>query len=270
MPVGPPVYVTRQTAPDAPRFGLLSVASMPTDGGDRAVYNGIEYDLPPEPKATGSPTDCVDTPADPIDLDRGHPTTTAMPIRAWSGFECSTVGLDDAEIASYARAKLTAAESPYLEAELWSEADPSLMSADTVVIEDTAVPLEVGIGLLEGWLHTSYAGVGALHIPRALGALADHKSVLHASGSKLATLVGTPAALGNYPTTGPAGQAAAAGTYWIVASGDVVARRGEIKVHTTQPAARLDWRRNNIQGIAERSYVVSFDDVAAAVLVNLT
>ncbi|QMU22071.1 hypothetical protein [Gordonia rubripertincta] len=270
MPVGPPVYVARQTPPEAPRFGLLSIASMPTDGGDRAVYSGIEYDLPPAPKATGSPTDCVDVPADPIDLDRGHPTTTAMPLRAWAGFECSAVGLDAAEIDAYARAKLAAAESPFLEAELWSEADPSLMSPDTVVVEDTAVPLEVGIGLLEGWLRAEYGGVGALHIPRVLAAVADHKSVLHASGSKLTTLVGTPASLGNYPATGPDGDPAAAGTYWIVASGDVVARRGEVKVHTTQPGARLDWRRNNIQGIAERSYVISFDDVTSAVLVNLT
>lgn len=278
MPIAPPVFVDRATTPAVPRFGLLSIAEMPDDGGDRAVYNGIEYQLPAVPQATAAATDCLPAPEDERELDEGLPFGESEPIRAWAGWQCSPVGLSERDVAQHATQKLIAAEGPFLEKQVWSEATPSLMGEGTVLVQGTAVPLAVGVGLLEAWLYEHYAGVGALHVPRSLGAFADHKGILHASGSKIATLAGTPVALGAYPNLGPnpdpeeAGLVApAAGSFWIVASGDVVVRRTPVQVQTARGGTGyVNARTNTVQGIAERSWAVAFDQVSAAALVNLT
>lgn len=279
MPVAAPVFVSRSTTPDVPRYGLLSVADMPA-GEDPHWVNGVEYDLPPVPQATADATDCLPGPAEERELASGKPWGTSLPFRAWAGFQCSPVGLSEQDIADYALQKLAAAEGPFVESQVWSETTPAFMSADTESVQATAVPLEVGVGLLEEWLLTAYAGVGAIHIPRRLAAHADHKAILHASGAKMSTLLGTPVSLGNYPNVGPPAtppdeedpwepEAPAAGSFWIVATGDVSIRRTPATVLTGRDTAWIDPRTNTVQGIAERQFVVTFDEIAGAVLVNL-
>lgn len=258
-----PVYVNRPTAPDASRFGLLSIATFPTDGGDRAVYNGIEYDLPPAPEATLDPAACIGTDDDPLDWDtagsRGKPTGESDPIRAWAGFECAAVGLSEPDVADYVRAKLAAAEGPFLEKAIWDDTTPSIVAEATDLSSAGAVPLEVGIGRLEAWLYENYAGVGALHLPRHLGAVADEAGIIHQQGTRMTTKLGTPAAFGAYPNVNTDGDAETdAGVYWLAATGDVSIRRSDIRV-----TARVDHRRNNWHAIAERSYVLAFDETAA-------
>ncbi|QOC56022.1 hypothetical protein SEA_CLOWN_24 [Gordonia phage Clown] len=264
-----PVYVNRPPAQDVSRFGLLSIASMPTDGGDRAVFNGIEYELPPTPEAVSDPAACIGVSDTPLDWDtagmRGKPTGESDPIRAWAGFECATVGLTEQEVSDFARTKLAAAEGVFLEDQLWSHTSPALMSDDTVLIgQYGGLSLRAAIGYLERSLHKDYAGVGAIHIPRELAAYADELGIVHQSGSKLTTMLGTPISFGAYPNTDVDGVAAADGTFWIAASGDVSIRRSEVRV-----TARVDHRHNNWHGIAERTFVVAFDQVSYAIPVSL-
>ena len=263
MPVAPPILVTAPTLNPA-RYGLLSAAEMVTETDPHWV-NGVEYHHNPIPGAATSSTACVNAPAAQRVLPEGMPTDQALPIPVWAGFQCKHPGLTAAEIEAYARTKLAASEQAFLERTLWADADTPLMDPTIATpAGTTALSIVGGLGALEEWLWESYGGTGVLHIPRRFAPHLFAAHQLDISGQKVTTKLGTTVSFGAYPGSDPAGADPAAGTSWVVATGQVQIRRSPVAVHTANGSAYFNYTTNGVIGLAERTYVVNWDGVRAA------
>lgn len=269
MPLKAPVFV-QAPALKPSRFGLLSVAERPQDP-DPHWTGGVEFWPNPTPHASLDVTECD---ADPVDRDvpEGRPTADGYPIRYWSGFTCKIVGLTLDEASQRATTQLLAAESATLEQAVWAEADedserPAILDADTAILGQGTL-LE-GVAALEDWLYTHYSGTGVLHLPRSLAPRAGSEKLVERSASSIVTRVlETPVSFGAYPAVGVGAVAAPAGKVWIAATGAVQVRTSAVRTYTGNPAAWFDAVANQAQVIAERTAVVTWDKVSAAVLVD--
>lgn len=263
MPVAPPVYVEASPSLDAPQFGLMSASTL-VQWDDPHLHNGVEF----TPNASGlagfEATDCVDEPADPRDIPDGIPTAIASPIIVYGGFTCRSVGITDALLDGYARARLSAGEVAGVESRLWSAVDNSLTDG-AHILSTTAVSLTAAVGLIEEWFGARYGGTPVIHAPRRLGALAGQKVLAIRDKSKMVTTLGSTWSFGNYPGTAPAGQT---GPLWLVASGQVQVRRSDVTVLGSTMQTALNRRTNSVYAVAHRTYVASWDGISAAVPVT--
>lgn len=298
---GPRQLVDSPTFTPSP-YGLLSVVQTPA-AGDAHWQNGVTwtsycsntgaatYDEciavtgsggpPPEPSAK--------TPNVDVEL-RG-----ATPFTAYARFDCATVG-NDAAVES-AREALARTETFQVERTFWTglvdghtlafphlAADAEVFDSSGILLQTTASPaatggahnLSVGLGLLEQALAECFGGVGVIHVPvKLLPSLDALVRVVNArnvgSGQfdrQLQTLNGNLVAAGaGYPGTSPAGVAATQNTAWIYATGPVFMRRSDVKIASRNQS--INRETNDIQMIAERTYVLGFDCCHAAVEVNL-
>lgn len=254
----------------APKYGLLSAATL-TEGEQRWLAGGVEYFLPVDPTTVaGTDVECY---AEGTDLGRtiprGLPAGIGDPFEVYAGASCDLVGTSETELRQRAIDTLQAGEQQYVERHLWSDLSPAIMTADTDTVVGTAASLALAMGELESWLYTTYASAGVIHLPRRLGVLADSLDVVRADGNVLRTKLGTPVVFGDYPNTGPAGTAPAAGSVWIAATGDVLVRRSSLDVLTDNAQSWYDPTTNNATAIVVRDYLVTFDEVAGAALVDL-
>lgn len=269
--VAPPKYVAAPPV-TASRFGLLSAADLIqiTDPHER---NGVEFQSPPVGPAKYTPYQCNPGSASPLSVEDGLPVTRVSPITVYNGFTCRAVGLSAQEMLDHARAALLGGEQAAVERLIWGEDDLDLRlmeDGETDVLSVTAVPLVAGIGLLEKHINDSGVGVGVIHAPRELGARFAEKRQMETEGARKVTPLGNRLSFGAYPGTSPTGTAPAAGTAWLVASGPVVVRRTEAKHRPDDYADSFNRSNNEIFNIAERTYVVAWDDrVRAAVPVTL-
>lgn len=279
MAYAPPLYVDTRTAPRS-RWGLLDAADEVVPENPRFI-NGVEWQPNCLFNASVNAADC----GDPVTFGfgpggNGIPTTDAAPIHMYAGFICRSVGLSDDEVTARAESALARSGPTALEAYLWTPPDTPapegpaqlrLMGPDTVIVGDGVTPVSVvaGVRLLEDYLSTEYGGVGVIHAPAGVSADAGYAQQVRWENSKPVTQKGTRWSWGAYGYTGPEGAAAAAGTAWMVATGAVTLRQ--------TPAARvgdyaesLDRTTNEIFALATKTYVVTWECVTAAVLVNLT
>lgn len=265
------MFTDRQHRLVAPKYGLLSVAEIPTDTDAHWIASGVEYWPPVVPNVGATAIECLDDPDDFVarDIPDGFPSGLAEPFQVWAGAQCKVVGITLEEIRARALASLGAGESPFVERRLWAETTPAIMSADTVVVAAAAVSLQRAIGELEAWLYTEYASVGVIHLPRKLGAIADSLNLVSQDGNVLRTKLGTPLVFGDYPGTSKTNAAPAAGQTWIAATGDVTVWRTAPEVLTDQGNAWIDTSTNIGSAIVTRDYMVAFDEVAGAALVAL-
>ncbi|SNS58628.1 hypothetical protein [Rhodococcoides kyotonense] len=269
--VAPPKYVAAPSV-TASRFGLLSAADLIqiTDPHER---NGVEWQSPPAGPAKYTPYQCNPGSADPISVEDGLPVTQASPITVYNGFTCRAVGLSEGEMLDHARAALAGGEQTALEHVLWGDADIDLKlmeDGETDLLADDPVSLVAGLGLLEKHLNDSGVGVGVIHSPREYAPLFAAEHQLESEAGRKVTVLGTRLSFGSYPGTGPDGTAPAAGTGWLVATGPVVVRRTEVVHRPDSYASSFDRSNNEIFHIAERTFVVAWDDrVRAAVPVTL-
>ena len=260
MAVAPALYVAAPTLTPT-RFGLVSAGDLVVPEDPRFV-NGIQFESNPSGPAKLAPTECEDPQSRTV-VD-GIEVIEAGPIIVYNGFTCRAVGVDESEMLDRARKALTGGEWAAVEKAL------PLMNAETDILTTGAVSLVKGIGLLEEHLTEQYGGVGVIHAPRHVAMFAaERRQIDVESGRKVSTL-GTRWSFGNYPNTDAAGAPAAVDTAWLVATGAVQVRRGEVKQRPTSFAEAFNYATNEIQAIAERTYVVSWEAVQAAVLVNLT
>lgn len=260
MAVAPALYVAAPTLTPT-RFGLVTAGDLVVPEDFRFV-NGVQFESNPSGPAKLAPTECVDTQSRTV--DDGIELVEAGPIIVYNGFTCRAVGLDEAAMLDRASKALAGGEWAAVEKAL------PLMNADTDILTTAAVSIVKGIGLLEDHLCEQYGGVGVIHAPRHVaGFAAERRQVEIESGRKVTTL-GTRWSFGNYPNTDTEDAPAAVGTAWLVATGAVQVRRGEVKQRPPSFAEAFNYATSEIQAIAERTYVVSWEAVQAAVLVNLT
>ncbi|HEY9414218.1 MAG TPA: hypothetical protein VIQ30_05630 [Pseudonocardia sp.] len=276
--IAPPLYIDLRTPAPRSRYGLLDAAD-PVVPEDPKFVNGIEFEPLCLMNASVDPADCG--PSEEYEFTDGRTLNTAAPIHIYAGFKCRAPGLTSEVLRREADAAMTFSGPTALEAYLWTPppaADPDpaapqamrLMSPDTVVLGGgTAVGLTKGLRLLEDYLTREYGRVGVIHAPAGVSTdAADRQQVRWESGRPVTTL-GTRWSFGAYPYADPEGVAAAADTAWLVATGAVTLRQTPATVYSDYLQV-LDRATNEVFALARKTYVVAWECVTAAVLVNLT
>lgn len=272
MPIAPPLYVQAPATTPA-RYGLIDAANIIAEQNPRFL-NGIEY----IPASCGSAKlhmrDCLPDPDADLAFDGTIPgMITAHPITVYNDFKCKL--LTDEERLKYAREALAGGEQTAIERALWSDVSliedspsPRLMGAQTDVLTADAVSLVTGISMLERELRENYGGVGVIHAPVEVAGPAAKEQQIRWEQSKPVTTLGTRYSFGAYPNSDKTGAIAAEGTAWLVGTGAVNLRRSETKM-VGNFAESVDPITNEIHALAERTYVVAWECVTAAVLVTL-
>lgn len=271
MSVAPPLLVPAPTKVPA-RYGLASAADQVIVTNEaREIRNGIEWEATPCAPVQLDPADCDGPPTDRTAPD-GIPVDQADPITVYAGFSCRLPGLTEDQIMARAAAALST-EWVAIEGAIWSTGDRRLMRTGTdatVELSPTPVSLTAGVGLLENYLGANYGGIGVLHAPRRIAAHAATAQLLTPESGRLLSPLGNRWSFGaGYPLTEPDGSPAATGVAWIVATGAVQYRRTTVRQRRLTEI--FDPTTNEFDAIAERTYVISWDDcVRAAVPVTLT
>lgn len=283
-------------------FGLLSVMEMP-QATDVHWQQGINF----EPacgvgSSVGSLTysDCIvvtgsgGAPPPPPQLAANFTAITrgAQPFTVFTEFDCSTVGLVNAQ--AIAERALSAAEPWQVERAFWTgvaanqnvvyphlAANAQVLDATGILLQPAAVNVTgvsgdllnvaTGLGLLEEALGNCYDGVGVIHVPQALTPTLDAWGLIKSSGPVMKTLNGNKVAIGSgYPGTSPAGATRTSNTEWIYATGNVFGYRSPVRVRSPEAsAASLDRATNTRRMIADRTYVIAWDCCLFAAQVSL-
>lgn len=301
---GPRQLVDAPTFSPSP-YGLLSVVQTPANSGAH-WQNGVTWTsfCPNEAQATydeciavtgsgGPPTEpSVKSPNVEMSL-RG-----ATPFTPYVRFDCATVGNESA--IETARDALARTEGLQVERSFWTgvvdghvsafphlAANTEVDDSQGVLLQTVATPavtggpfdIAEGLGLLEQALADCFGGVGVIHMPVKLVPTLDALGLLRVVNARnvgsgqfdrqLQTLNGNLVAAGaGYPGTSPSGAAATDTTTWIYATGPVFMRRSDVRVMPATSA--INRETNNIEMIAERTYVLGFDCCHAAIQVNLS
>lgn len=253
-----------QRSPDNPHWqqGVTWIERCP-DGGTTydECLSVTGTGAPPEP---GAKADNVDQ------TDRG-----ATPFTIFTEFDCSPVGLRDAEtVASDALARV---EQYQVEAAFWTgtaggqtvafphlAANAEVLDSQQIVLQPAATPCVTGVdaahalGALEDCLADCYAGQGVIHVPRlALPTLAAWNLIEARNGALFTTAGNRLVVGGGYTGTGPDGSTPAAGSTWMFATGALFGYRGTVRMHS--PRDSIDRSANTMRMIAERTYVLGFE-----------
>lgn len=242
---------------------------------------GTTYDECISPTVTGAPPE-PPSKSDNVDQNfRG-----ATPITIYTEFDCSPVGVGDAE--SAARDALSRSEATQLESAVWTgvaggqavvwphlAANAEVLDANGITIQTSAtavsgVSLDIahGLGLLEADLSECYGGEGVIHIsPLVLPTLVAW-NLVSVQGDVLRTLRGNRVIVGSgYGVSGPDGTAPPDGSAWIYATGQVFGYRGD--VFFTGARESFNRAENTVQMIAERTYVIGWECCHLAALISL-
>lgn len=209
----------------------------------------------------------------------------ATPFTVFAEFDCSPVGLAEAE--SAATDALARVEQQQVEAAFWTgvaggqtlafphlAADTQVLDAQNIVLQPAATTAVTGadaahaLGELEDQLGDCYAGQGLIHIPRnvlptfaASNLIVERDGQLFTPGGNL-IVVG-----GGYTGSAPDGTAPAAGTAWIYATGAAFGYRSD--VFFTNVRDSLDRAENTVRMLAERTYVIGFECCLIAAHITL-
>jgi hypothetical protein len=268
-PTAPPLYVEPPAVVPA-GFGLAAVAGMPPTG-DAHWQNGIQYQpLDCDPAGAWGDPCAADQPDKSVPYGVG--LVTATPFTVYAGWNCKAVGYTEAEILQRAQANLLLGEWRAVEDTVWTGAlgnTPALATADADNLGTAADPVDA-LALLEDYLGQTFGGQGVIHMSRYLATHLITNGTITPQGDRLMTGLGTLVAAGGGYTanTGPDGTDAAAGSYWMYATGPVSIRRSEVFVNPDTVGAALNRTTNDVLVLAERTYVVDWACAHGAVLVG--
>ena len=261
-------------------YGLWETVQHPAADGphwqngitwiERCPAGDTTYDECLSVTGTGSPPE---PPAKTANVDQTF--RGATPFTVYAEFECSPVGLAEAEsIASDALARV---EQTQVETAFWTgsaggqpvvfphlSADTEVVDGD-VVLQPVATPVVTGadvahaLGVLEQELADCYKGQGLIHVPRSVLPTLDAWNLTRLDDDgHLVTLAGNLVVAGTgYTGSGPDGATAADGTAWIYATGAAWGYRSDPYVSRLRDS--LDRTSNTLRMLAERTYLVGFE-----------
>lgn len=260
------------------RFGLYSVSTV-IDVTDPHELLGVNWEsiscLPATIIGMGCAGDTLlNTPKEYADqTEYGE----ATPFGVFGSWACSPIGhWNDAQ--DRATAALLQGEERAVERAIHrSEAGNEMTfqgATDITPVPGTAVSIVAGVALLEAYLAANYGGVGVIHAnPREVTYMANEYLLAdtpnNATGA-LTTNIGTYVASegGMNGVVGPTGASATGDDHWLFATGRPVIRRGPVMLTPPSRNAGLNTSTNDLEMLAERIYLVSWECVTAAVLVN--
>ncbi len=277
-------YVAAPAVEQRP-FGLFSTAVI-LDFADPHEQMGVQWEPNRCDAADHAPTctcfadgsgEGISTLGGEKPVDAGVGLTVATPFTVYGSFACSPFGhWDDA----YARAQahLLAGEERAVETAIatgvghTSNAFASANTVDVTPTPGTAVPLAEGLALLEQYLAENYPGVGTIHAAPVLASHLNSQGLIFTqTNTGLFTALGTRIAAGGGYTglVGPGeSEAPEDGSYWLYATGRVIIRRSEAFMTPPDKQNALNTSTNDLEVRAERTYVVGWDCITAAVLVS--
>lgn len=257
-----PATVVDPIARTALPFGLFS-AVTPRPIGNSRWENGVEW----EPLNCGPASGIGDPDCDPevptVGLPKSFPvpggTDEADAFTIYGSYECSPIGHTLEFAQERATEHLLAREEARAEQAIWTGDlgnTPNFSTADTSA-SAAASPREA-IAEAEQYIATEYGSLGVIHMCRLVASLALAEEALEVRGTRLFTRLGTPVIAGaGYPCTHPDGTTA--GTF-IVASPALMLYRSEIFTPTNRSGDLLDRGQNDLFGMAERRYLVGWDE----------
>lgn len=252
--MAPPQVV--QGAPRAPLpFGLFSLLGF--RGDEDRWYSGVVFEsLTCEPAGGIGARDCdpeVETIGLPKVFDQGMGTLgAATPFTVYGHHTCSPIGGTFDRAQAIADQHLQVREEARVEQALWTGDLGNVPNFAGANEQDA--PVNVGtfgpkaaVARLELEIARQYGSLGVLHMSREVAALAG----LEARGGRLFTKMGTPVVAG----TGYESDR-------IVATAPLFGYRSEVLTSSNRPGDLLDRGSNDLYAIAERTYLLGFDDCA--------
>lgn len=280
--VDPPVFTSLP-------FGLWDAVQKPT--APSHWQNGVTY-IERCPDGDTTYDECISVtgtgaPPEPS-VKTGNVSQTfrgATPITVYARFDCSPVGIGQAEEA--ATEALSRVEASQLEFAFWTglagdqtvvfphlAANAEVDDAESILLQTPAticaqnVDIVRGLGELENCLADCISGQGVIHVPpEALPALFAWNLAIRRDNG-LFTPAGHQIVAGTgYPGTGPDGSDPPAGSAWIYATGPMFGYRGNILFTSVRES--LDRAENTLQMLAERTYVLGWQCCHFAALVQI-
>lgn len=275
---GQPVYVGPAPVKPLP-YGLFSVSDV-HESGPGHWQQGVEW----EPAVCGPaglypcPT-CVQNGAgtEPVKVyHEGVPLDFAAPFTVYGSFDCSPVGnWDRAE--ERAKELLANAEERAVELAVAngtvhnSKALQDATTIDITPVPGTPLTVVQALAILESYIGANGSGQGVIIGNRReiLVANAQGTTILR-EGDHLETLLGTPVAAvsGFDGLTGPNNVAAGAGQAWLFGLGSAPRIWRSDVFLTSDREHSLKTATNDLQILAERTYVVGWDCFTVGVLVD--
>lgn len=251
--------IPRQSLP----FGLFSVLTFPAEAGGRWEM-GAQWETLPCAPAQVVTDPCVTGDEDPINLafDAEGGISTSTPFTVIGEYKCSPVGNAIERGQQQALEQLFATEEFSAERELWAGSagsEPSLKSDVTLVENpDTTEPLwepKDSVARLERYLITSgYTSLGVIHMSRVLASYLVSTKALRIESGRLYTAMGTPVIAGSgYDGSGPDGEAG----QWAYITPALRGFRSDVTM--IPPSAGLDRSKNDLYAVAERTYLIGWD-----------
>lgn len=258
------------------RYGLLSAAQR-IEGSGRWELGGVNYTTSGCPNNTDEwVTQCPIDPAPPgpapeKTIPTGLNQVEAKPFMLYDSASCYPhTGRTEDELLQMATANLVAGEQQKIEEKFWEQ---MRLTATEVAPPGGATQWDnfcLAVGTLDDLVAKAYGGIGVIHSPRFMIESARQKSLTRTDGGRLLDAADNIWAFGaGYNRNGPPRPGnetneAPPGQFWLYATGPVVLRRADIRTHAT-----FGIRDNERRALAERSYVVTADCPALALLVTI-
>lgn len=256
--IAPPQVVNGAARAPLP-YGLFSILGF--RGGEERWESGVVFEaLTCEPAGGIGNPDCAPetpTPGLPKTLDQGMgPLGEASPFFVYGHHACSPIGGTFDRAQDLANQHLQVREEARVEQALWT-GDlgnvPNLSGANGY-----AAPVNLGtlspwraVSLLEQELAKRYGSLGVIHMSREIASRLMKEGDLVRQGGRLFTALGTPIVAG----TGYASDR-------IVGTPALFGYRGDVFTSSNRPGDLLDRGTNDLYAVAEREYLVGFDECA--------
>lgn len=256
--IAPPQVVNGAARAPLP-YGLFSILGF--RGGEERWENGVIFEsLSCDPAGGIGNPDCdpeTPTPGLPKDLDGGVLADgEASPFVVYGHHTCSPLGGNFARAQDLANQHLQVREEARVEQALWT-GDlgnvPNLSGANgyAAPVNLGSLPLWRAVSLLEQEIAKRYGSLGTIHMSRENASRLMKEGDLVRQGGRLFTAMGTPIAAGTGYTSER-----------IVATPALFGYRGDVFTSSNRPGDLLDRATNDLYAIAERQYLIGFDECA--------
>lgn len=269
--IAPPTYIA-PPAIEPHRFGLYSIANTPDPTGRWEL--GVEWEPIAGERAELRASECATDYTEDVEVRAGETTLEGIPFLVVGSYSCYSASRPIEEAEERARLHLSAGEERAVELAITTGAmgnEPTFQGADDLTpTPGTAVDVMTGVRLLERAHAIASGSVGAIHVPRVLGAYADYEGFLMRQGQHIETLLGSYVAFGggyDIANVGPDGTTPDDDEYWIYGTARPTVRRGDVFTQP-DPDHYLNKDDNDVVILAQRTVLVTWNGPTNAVLVT--
>ena len=247
-------------------YGLFSVLGA-LDGPDHWDDGGVKWEtLGCDPVSGIGVVDCEpgeegETTAEglPKNRDATSGLGEATPFGVYAPYKCSPVGHTIEYASDRATQRLLAREEAYVEYALQSGAlgnEPSFTGAESVGAGSDHIE---ALDALEQFIADNYGSQGVIHAPAGAAHTLSQSGTIITNGSVARTVTGTPVVFGS----GYTNDDASTGRAWATPA--LFGYRGPVFYPSNRPGDLLDRSVNDLYAVAERTYLVGWDDCGVAV-----